>query len=167
MRVELRPYEYEWASHVGIRRHHANLAKQDAAHYDARRMENNITASIAASACEMAVAKALGMYWSGSVWDSSLHHVFRHEPDVGNNIEVKRIREPRNPLVVRKRESTTPLVIVSAYAIPPLFLSVDLMGWLSAEEAWEKGVLADYDPNGLTKTVSQEFLHDIRTLEVT
>ena len=164
-RIALRPYELEWAYLVGVRRNSANLAKKNAAHYDPKRMENNVIASIAACVAEISVAKCLGLYWSGSVWDSSLHDLFRHEPDVGNNIEVKRIREPGNPLVVRKRESTSDKIIVSVYAIPPAFESVEILGWLSATEAWELGDPADYDPEG-TRLVGQESLRDIRDLEI-
>lgn len=61
MIITLDPWEYEWASHVGIRRFTANWGKKDAAHYDPARMEDNRTAQVAAAVAEIAVAKATNL----------------------------------------------------------------------------------------------------------
>ena len=57
MQIELDPWEYEHALHVGARRFIENWGKADAAHYDKKRMEDNRTALAAASVGELAVAK--------------------------------------------------------------------------------------------------------------
>lgn len=164
IRVDLEPFEVEWAYTVGLRRDAANLAKVDAQHYDKNRMQDNIVASVAAAACELAVAKATNRYWSGSVWDSSLHHKYRMDPDVQPNIEVRRTRVLGNPLVVRRRDVQAGHVIVSAYAHEDeSFRAVTVVGWLPAAHAWEVGSPAPYDPEG-TRTVSTEFLHPLINL---
>lgn len=146
MKVELEPFELEHAVAVGHRRHAANLAKPDAAHYDKSRMEDNLTASIAGAACEMAVAKAFNLYWPGSAWDSSQHEHYRHDPDIPPNIEVKRTRKPDGPLVVRRRDVEANRIVVSAYAdYDSNFSTIHINGWMHAPQAWEIGSPAEYD----------------------
>lgn len=166
LRVRLTDEELVEPHMVGLLRHNANLDKDDAPHYDPSRMEDNLTASIAAACCEKAVAKALDLYWSGTAWDSSQHEKYRYLPDVGKNVEVKRIRETGNPLVVRLKEVRRDFVIVSAYAHRPNFRDVDLVGWLDAQEAWDLGEPAWFDKSNKTRVVDQHKLRDIRDLEV-
>lgn len=163
MQITLDPWELEIVHQVGMRRNHANAHKGDAPHYDANRMEDNLRASIAAAACEAAVAKATCCYWTMSVWDSGQHYKYRELPDVLPNIEVRRVRENGNPLVVRKRETSSGRIIVSAYAHGPWFRRVDVTGWMSAKDAWEQGDPSTYDRQS-TRLVDQELLHPIEEL---
>lgn len=163
MIVDLTSWELQIAYLVGMRREQANLHKTDAAHYDYRRMEDNLRASLAASVCELAVAKATCRYWTMSAWDSGQHDIYRSDPDVLPNIEVKRVREPDNPLVVRRRDVKAERLIVTAYAIPDWFRSVDVIGWLPARTAWNIGFPSTYDPEN-TRLVYQQALMDISEL---
>lgn len=164
MLIELTHWELQAAYQVGMRREQANLHKADAAHYDANRMEDNLRASLAAAAAEVAVAKATCCYWTMSAWDSSQHDRHREMPDILPNIEVKRIRKPDNPLVVRRREQGMNRIIVSAYAFPDWFRTVQIVGWLHAKDAWGCGNEAPYDPAGNTRLVRQELLRPITDL---
>lgn len=157
MKIGLEPWELEVAYTVGMRRDHANTTKRDARHYDPSRMEDNLRASVASAACELAVAKATCCYWTMSVWDSSQHLLYRNLPDVLPNIEVRRVRERNNPLVVRKREVIRDRVIVSAYAEAPWFRVVEVLGWARASYAWEKGTPAAYDLKA-TRLLDQDLL---------
>lgn len=164
MRVQLEPYEYELVNVVGLRRHAANLAKRDAAHYDPARMEDNLTASVAAAAAELAVAKVTMRYWPAAAWDSSQHHQYAEEPDVYPNLEVRRIRKPGNPLAVRARDVDRRRVMVSAWPDPEQrFQSVTMVGWLPADKAWALGRPSPYDPSG-TRLVEQEYLYPVTSL---
>lgn len=163
MIVDLYPWEIELAYQVGIRRDNVNATKPDAAHYDRSRMEDNLRASVAAAACELAVARATCCYWTMSIWDTSQHYKYKALPDVLPNIEVKRVREPENPMVVRRREVGTGMVIVSAYAVPSFFRSVEIKGWLPADEAWSLGKPAAYDTAN-SRVVDQEQLRPIGDL---
>lgn len=149
--IRLDPWEYEWAAHVGIRRFTANWGKQDAAHYDRSRMEDDRTAQVAAAIAEIAVAKATNRYWSGSVWSAAAHDREKWRPDVGRNIEVKRIRT-RDP-AVRKHQVGKGIVLWVAKPIKPEFQDVELFGWIPVDEAWQYGIPADYDQRGLTRTI--------------
>ena len=119
--IELTPWEREWAGHVGSKRHEANLWKRDAKHYDPARMQDNLTASVASACAELAVAKRLNKYWDGSYWSASEHDRFRSNADVGQNTEVRRVRERGNPLPVRKRDVDANRIMALAFAEGPRF----------------------------------------------
>jgi len=164
MRITLEPYEMEWAYTVGMRRHSANASKGDAPHYDPARMEDNLRASIAAACGEIATAKALGRYWPGSAWDSSQHYRHAAEPDVYPNVEVRRVREPGNPLVVRRRDVENGRNVVVCYPDPSAgYCSIDVIGWLPSGFAWTVGRPAVYDVNN-TRLVDQHYLYDLAHL---
>ena len=156
MRVILEPWEYEHATLVGVRRFTANWGKADAPWYDAERMEDDRTSQVAACVCELAVAKATNRYWSGHVWPASEHRARRNTPDVGTNIEVRRVRTSKRA-AVRRHQVGKGLVLMVAYALPPEFREVDVMGWILMDEAWEKGEPSSYDSEG-TRLISPSHL---------
>jgi hypothetical protein len=156
--VRLTPWEREWAGHVGLKRHEANLSKQDAAYYDPARMQDNLTASIASAVAELAVAKRLNKYWDGSFWTAEEHGQYSDRADVGENTEVRRVRRHGNPLPVRARDVERDRIMVLAYPVPDEFVTVDVIGWGYARDLWEQGRPADYDQAGTTRLVVQECL---------
>ena len=144
---------------MGARRYTANWGKADAPWYDAERMEDDRTAQVAAAVCELAVAKATNRYWHGHIWHATEHHKFRGMPDVGRNIEVRRVRTSK-AAAVRKHQVGKGLVLFVAYAIPPEFREVEMLGWMGMDEAWEAGVPSSYDSEG-TRLVSPQHLTPI------
>jgi hypothetical protein len=157
--IELQPWEYEWASHVGARRFIENWGKADAAHYDKKRMEDDRTAQVAACVGELAVAKVVNQYWSGHVWHKSDHANFKHIPDVGSNIEVRRVRTSPGG-AVRKRQLEQGLILFIVRPVVPEFRAVEILGWLDHDEAWELGEPSQYDPDG-THLIGQEHLKSV------
>lgn len=147
-RIRLEPWEYEWASHVGTRRYIENWSKLDAPHYanNKTRMEDDRTAQVAACVCELAVAKHTNRYWSGHVWTASQHNHYKNVPDVGANIEVRRLRT-RDTAAVRKHQLGKGLVLFVARPIMPELRDVDIYGWIPYDDAWELAEPADYDPD--------------------
>jgi len=154
--VTLDPWEYEWASHVGIGRFTANWGKRDAVHYDKSRMEDDRTAQVAGAVAELAVAKFTNRYWAGTVWRADQHDAEKWRPDVGRNIEVKRVRT--RDAAVRRRQVGHGIVLWVAKPIAPEFREVEIWGWISVDEAWDRGIPAGYDKTGNTKTVPRELL---------
>ena len=154
--VELETWEYEWASHVGARRFIENWGKRDAAHYDKKRMEDNRTAQVAACVGELAVAKITNQYWSGHVWHKSDHKTYKHLPDVGHDIEVRRVRTSTNA-AVRRRQLGQGLVLWVVRPVAPEFRTVEILGWIDHDEAWEKGEASGSDPEH-TKVIGEAFL---------
>ena len=157
MQVELDPWEYEHALHVGARRFIENWGKADAAHYDKKLMEDNRTALAAACVGELAVAKVTNQYWPGHVWHKSDHKTYKHLPDVGHNIEVRRARTSTNA-AVRRRQLGQGLILWVVQPVPPEFRVVDLLGWIDYDEAWEKGEPAHYDLEN-TRVIGEQFLN--------
>ena len=147
MIITLEAWEYEMASLVGARRYTANWGKDNAPWYDAARMEDARTAQVAACVCELAVAKATNRYWSGHAWAPVEHRRRRDTPDVGHNIEVRRVRTSLNA-AVRRHQVGKGLVLFVAQAVPPEFREVQVLGWIDMDEAWEKGVPSSYDSEG-------------------
>tara|TARA_R100000664_G_C2737917_1_gene126964 strand:+ start:556 stop:1098 length:543 start_codon:yes stop_codon:yes gene_type:complete len=157
--VELYPWEYEWASHVGARRFIENWGKRDAVHYDKKRMEDDRTAQVAACVGELAVAKIINQYWSGHVWHKSDHAAHKHLPDVGTNIEVRRVRTSTNA-AVRKRQLNQGLILFVVQPVPPEFKQVNILGWMDHDEAWEKGEPSHYSPED-TRVINAELLNPV------
>lgn len=143
MLITFEPWEYEWASVVGVRRFTANWGKQDAKHYDPNRMESNRTAQVASALCELAVAKCINQYWSGTFWTAENHDQEKHRPDVGRNIEVRRVRT-KNAVAVRKKQVGLGLILFAAKAIEPEFKQVEVLGYLDYDKAWELGEESDF-----------------------
>lgn len=156
--IHLETWEYEHASNVGIRRYTANWSKKDAPHYKKEHMEDDRTASVAGAVCELAVAKFTNRYWHAHIWHATEHNTFRNLPDVGRNIEVRRIRT-RKKAAVRRHQLGSGLVLWAAEAIAPEFREVTLYGWLKYDDAWEMGQPAVYDPDN-TRTIQVEQLND-------
>lgn len=154
MIIDLEPWEYEHVNVVGIGRYVANWEKQDAAHYDKSRMQDDRTAQVAAAACELAVAKYTNQYWSGHVWPKESHDKYKKVSDVGLNIEVRRVRT-RNSVAVRERDLGRNLVLWAAKAIEPELRSVELLGYLPHDEAWNAGEVSQFQG---TRYVSLERL---------
>jgi hypothetical protein len=130
--ISLSPWEYEYAFQVGVRRFTANWQKQDAPYYDRSRMELDREAQVAAAICELAVAKHINRYWHASIWHESEHAKHRNQPDVGDNVEVRRVRTDVGPAV---RERDRGRVIWGAKTTGE-FREVELLGWVLGTDGW-------------------------------
>lgn len=157
--INLTPWEYEWASHVGARRYIENWSRENAKHYDSARMEDDRTAQVAACVAELAVAKYTNRYWSGHVWPVKQHTVYKDMPDVGTNIEVRRLRT-RDYAAVRRHQLGKGLVLFVAKPVMPELRSVEIYGFIDYDKAWELASPTDYDPEN-TREISSEHLRFI------
>ena len=136
MIVDLRPWEYEHAANVGIRRYVERWESVNAAHYDSARMEDERTAQVAAACCELAVARYVNQY-------------------VGHSIEVRRVRT-RNAVAVRRHQLGQNLWLWAAKAIEPEFRQVELIGSIPYDKAWDLGAPSGFNED--TRYVSFEHL---------
>jgi len=142
--VELRPWEYALAAQVGASRTAANYRKPDAGHYDRGRMEDDRTAQMAAVAAEIATARAMNRYWNAcGAWSASEHSEFRSLPDVSDNVEVRRVRDPETTTFALG-EKDRGRIVAAAYPEPPEFWTVRVLGWIDADEAISIGRPAGY-----------------------
>jgi len=152
--IELEPWEYEHAYAVGVRRFTENWGKSDASYYQNNNKEEDRNAQAASSICELAVAKYTNQYWHGSVWDGRKHKKYKDMPDVGRNIEVRRVRTQSGPTVREKDTLKPDLVIWGAKLADAEYRTVKLLGWISAEEGWKIGI-----ENQWGKIIPQELLN--------
>lgn len=158
MIITLERWEYEWASHVGVRRMTARSNSPNAKHYaDEKRHQIELLATIASACCELAVAKAYNLYWPGHYWDARDHGTYKHLADVGQSTEVRRVRKEHGPFAVRQPEVVAKKMMVAAYAHEPDFRKVTVYGAIKAEEAWALGEPSDFDPEG-TRYCSLDYL---------
>ncbi len=134
VRVTLEPWEYEWAYRVGIGRFTSNWNKTDAAHYQQGGKEEDRKASPAAAMCELAVAKFLNQYWSGSCWCKADHNKYSHLPDVGKNVEVRRIRTRNGPAI---RRGDLGRIVYGCRLVDGEYRSVEVVGYYSVPPTLE------------------------------
>jgi hypothetical protein len=159
--ITLTPWEYQHASNIGIARFAANWESINAKHYKQERMQDDRTAQVAATICEIAVAKATNRYWSGSVWSAKDHQKYKSIADVGKNIEVRRSRN-NNTVAVRKHQLGKNLVLFGAYAIPEEFRQVEIWGWLNYDKAWELGYASEYDQEN-TRLINKDLFNELES----
>lgn len=130
--VTLEPWEYEHGFNVGIRRFTANWSRPDAPHYRRELMEEDRKAQAAAALCELAVAKYLNQYWHASIWHCSEQQKYRKMPDVGENIEVRRVRT-QGGVTVRLGDAGK--VIWGARCADSEYRTIELLGCVAADAA--------------------------------
>jgi len=142
--IKLETWEYEYASHIGIRRFTANWDKQDAEHYqDEERKEDDRTAQVAAAIGELAVAKLVNQFWHATIWSAQKHNEFKKLPDVGKNIEVRRVRT-QDAVCIRKKDTGRGLVVFAVRPIEKEFMQVEVFGFIDADEGFAKGKTVEY-----------------------
>jgi hypothetical protein len=160
--VTLLPYEHEYAATVGVRRFNERRDSKDAVWYDPERMEPNLQAAIATCVCELGVAKALNKYWGGHVWHEADHDKYKRGADVGRRIEVRRVREINTPPAIRYQDVERGRIVVAAYTKPPLYVEVQVLGWIEAMHGWNLGAPAGYDKSNRTRTLAPAYWRDLK-----
>lgn len=91
--VDLSLTEVRIAMDIGMARWFENFDVPDKPYYDRSKMLSDRLAQPAAVACEIAVAKVLGVHAPPSLWQRGKHERNKHEADVGP-IEVRLVRKP-------------------------------------------------------------------------
>ena len=142
--IELRPWEYTLAAQVGADRSAQNFGRADAAHYDRDRMEDDRTAQHAAAVAEIATARAVNRYWTAcGAWAANRHSDYKGLADVGENIEVRRIRDGgTSTFAIGPKDRDR--VIFACFVEPPELRRVRILGWVNGEDALAAGQDAGY-----------------------
>lgn len=129
--VRLERWEYEHAVDVGVRRMTANWNKQDAEYYQNKEvLQEERVASPATAACELAVAKYLGLYWHGSYWHTSEHNKYRDLQDVGEDVEVRRVRS--GAATVRRKDRGRKVWVAREH--DEEHRTIEILGFVEADE---------------------------------
>lgn len=88
---------------------------------------------------ELAVAKVIGVSWTGSV------DTFKTESDLSGNIQVRHRSNPVWDLIVRTNDSDDDIFVLSR-GMPPG--AVEVAGWITGEAAKRTEWLRDYGGYG-------------------
>ena len=163
--VHLESWEHEWATHVGISR---QWQRRDTEHVYSKNayLQDDFIADMLSACCELAVAKYLKRYWSGSVWNKEDHYMFKHLPDVEPYYEVRRVRKPESALVVRHTDSHDKVAILTCAF--DAGTRIGIIGALAIDEAWNIGDVPPWaieDKGEHTRIIGQDKLYPPRYYE--
>ena len=142
MNIELEWYEAEMATKVGMARTFSSFrAKHDAHKYGLKEGEFSFfEMDIRGAVAECAVAKGLGMYWDGSV------DTFHDKADIGDNIEVRSVKDTQRQLLVRPNDPTEGRIYVLVVDLWRMGTTPNyiIRGWLPGEECKDKKYETDF-----------------------
>lgn len=127
MEVTLEWYEYELAAQVGLRRQLESIKQglQDAHGFSGPGWDQNVEGAIG----EMVVAKALGIYWDGSV------NTFK-APDFPPNLQVRTRPKEHHKLIVRPFDSMDDTFILVTGKCPNYVVRGYINGGDTRNQEW-------------------------------
>lgn len=160
VRISLTDSDLELAQFVARRCTDMNMRRGDAPAYamNAERMQDNYIANYASARCELATAKHTNRHWNASWWKPEDHHLYGDRADVGEDIEVKRIRDPHHNLLLKQKYAILNHILVLAFSNDNTPHNVDLIGWARGPQAWEDGTPPAWDQSGKLRLVRQDQL---------
>jgi len=129
--IKFYPWEYQRGFDVGIGRFVANWGRPDAPHYDRNLMEEDRKAQAAAVLCEIAVGRYTNQYCHCHVWHWSERDKYKHIADVGDNIEVRRVRTGNSVMV---RVSDAGRIVWGVRLLDDEYRTAEILGYIPAEE---------------------------------
>lgn len=164
--VTLDDAEYAWGTLVGKGRHAMDdgvvrdaKAYADQTQWRLSREQGTILPSLG----ELAAAKYLGVYWDGAVW--SPEDIARKElthADVGFNLEVRSIVDPRSGLPVKEKDLKPGRRMVLVWGDPDTdHRTWHMIGTEEASVAWDKGF---QKPGQHFRRRPQQSLRPVKTL---
>lgn len=150
--ITLNQLEIIWASQIGTIRHTEALKKglPDKHGFDG----DGLTIHINGACGEMAVAKALGIYWAGSA------NTFKRERDVGK-WEVRTRSKDYYDLIVRADDDNNNVYILVTGDIP----NFKIHGYISGKDAKQEKWIKDYGGRPPAYFVPKQFLSNIEQLK--
>ena len=142
MKIQLTWYEAEMAARVGMARSFSSMrAGHNAFKHGLGRDEGGLfDMNIKGAAAECAVAKALDMFWDGSV------DTFHEKADIGENVEVRSVKDEQRHLLVRPEDPIKDrnyVLVVDLWRKggEPNYI---IQGWLPGEECVQEEFKTDF-----------------------
>jgi hypothetical protein len=150
MEVELTKYELMMGAYVGISRQASSLARKLRSKMP---VDNPWQIHVEGALGEVAVAKALNLYWDGSVdtWKA---------PDIGDHIQVRCRSKEGDALIVRDGDSDTEVFILVTGQAP----KYTVRGWLTGAEAKQEKWISNPGGRGAAFFVPQSELRPLSEL---
>jgi len=124
MNVELTQYEAMMAGGVGFRRQFQAMIRKDQPRFGEQYPGQLWYNHIAGACAEMAVAKAMGLYWGGGV------DTFNSEDLEGTGCEVRFSPSGRPKVMPRDTR-----IVIAVVGLSPSITTFSILGWLRAEQA--------------------------------
>jgi hypothetical protein len=157
VRVTLEWYETELAIDVGVRRSVSSW-KKNRKHSAGLKPTSLFDLDVRGAAAECAVAKALGIYWDGSV------DTFKTKADLGENIEIRSTKTNPPKLIVRPNDGAEKIYVCVQdewlEGQRPTYL---IHGWMTGTEAMDDQYLTNFGRKDRPPCygVPAENLHDV------
>lgn len=163
--VTFSDWDYAQVLRVGRGRTEANVGTENTGSYDQPELlQDESVAGPAAAAGEAAVAVYLGLRWTAGVWPNKEHSDFAHLPDVYPNIEVRRVVKRGNFGAIKKKDVGRNQILVVTHPRPDAFRQVEILGWLTCDEAWAIGRKMHYGNFAINRGVPPYELRHIDTI---
>jgi hypothetical protein len=142
--VRLSEDDYRKSFDAGLGRMFENLHKPDAIDYQRGMNRPEHIAQPLGVLAEVAVARhfEVPFDWDMALWKANEHERHRHRPDLvghGQKFEVKRVNHIDRDVAVNRKDVGNGLTLVVAYAVPPEYLTVKILGWLPYDTAFGIG----------------------------
>ena len=151
--ITLEYYEVAQAAHVGQLRNLSAMSRG----YDSKIPGREWQAHIEGACGEIAVAKAAGKYWGGSI------NTFKDGGDiVSTGWEVRTRSDHSHDLIVRDNDPDG-RVFILVTGLSPTFR---IHGWIKSEDAKREEWRKNYGGHGLAYFVPQELLNNMEDLFV-
>ena len=116
--VLLRPAEMIHASTIAQMRYHKAVTDKATSNFNGHSIQSDIDAASA----ELAVAKALNIYFKGAA---------PYQVDLGTNIEVRHSADHNNRLIVREKDDTDSVYVFVTGNTPYMYVR----GWINGSDA--------------------------------
>jgi hypothetical protein len=153
MKVELTTPEFLNAINIGVIRQCSSLKKGLKDSHGAK-SDNGWDMHIEGACGEAAVAKALNVFWSGTV------DTFKRGGDVGNKIQVRTRSKSYYELIVRKDDRDDDIFVLVTGKAP----SFDVVGWISGKDAKKEQWIQTHGNREAAWFVPQKELLDMNSL---
>lgn len=165
--IVLESFEVETARFVADRLAEKTASQKDSPDYEGNPyLEPNEVNTFRVCLSEMAIAKALNLYWSPRFWDSRDHAKFNAQySDVGRDIGVRNVRQYLKPIAVKEKDlRSVEKFLVGAYVDLREPEIVYTPGFLDIDEAWLVGV---EQPGKKYRRVDWDSFRDLEGLRCT
>lgn len=149
MKITLTNSEMVMAALIGCHRHIASLRLKQA-----HGATDTWTLNIEGACGELAAAKALNLFWDGSVNTFSA-------PDLQPNIQVRTRSKSDFGLIVRKKDNDDEIFVLVT-GVSPTFV---VHGWIYGKDAKQEKWIQTYGDRPAAYFVPQSALHPIGTLK--
>ena len=154
MNIVLEDYEMVQGANTGSLRHIASIKK---GYKNKIKLESSWNTHIEGACGEIAVSKAFGKYWGGSI------NTFKRGGDVDSTKWEVRTRSKHNYDLILRNDDPQDRIYFLVTGLCPNY---EIKGWIKGNDGMKQEYLHDHGNYGEAYFVPQEHLNNIKDLEV-